>query len=100
MGRYVQIETDPLSSDFMKMKMEYAFWSLARNDYYNRFNRKVILEEMKNSTGEITLGDKHFTSKQIRFSRYIFWNKLAPSMAIAFNYASTNDEYDESTGEL
>jgi hypothetical protein len=26
-------------------------------------------------------------------------NKLAPSMAIAFNYASTNDEYDESTGE-
>jgi hypothetical protein len=63
---------------------------------------RLVLEETKStSTGEITkLGDKHFgPQNRLDLAGTFARNKLAPSMAIAFNYASTNDEYDESTGE-
>jgi hypothetical protein len=55
---------------------------------------RLVLEEIKTSTGEITkLGDKHFgPQNRLDLAGTFARNKLAPSMAIAFNYASTNDE--------
>lgn len=99
----VQIETDPRSSDFMKMKI-----GNIRFDPWHGMTgpivlmAKVLTEEVKNiNSGKIEkLEDKRFGDKN-RFdllSRFVR-NKFSPSAARLANTLSTNAGIDEQTGE-
>lgn len=99
----VQIETDPNSSDFMKMRI-----GDIRFDPWHGLTTMIVLmsrfftEEVKStSTGETTkLGEKRF-GPQSRLDLIGAWgrNKFAPSMAITANYLATHEEVDPSTNE-
>ena len=99
----VQIETDPNSSDFMKIKI-----GDIRFDPWHGLTTMIVLmsrlitENVKStSTGETTkLGEKRF-GPQNRGDLMLSWlrNKFSPSAAITANYLSTHEEKDNSSGE-
>jgi len=99
----VQIETDPNSSDFMKMRI-----GDIRFDPWHGMTTMVVLmsrlitENVKStSDGKTTkLGEKRF-GPQSRLDLIGAWgrNKLAPSMAITFNYLDTREKIEPETGD-
>jgi hypothetical protein len=99
----VQIETDPNSSDFMKMRI-----GDIRFDPWHGMTTMIVLmsrlitENVKStSDGKTTkLGEKRF-GPQSRLDLIGAWgrNKFAPSMAITANYLDTHEEVDPETGD-
>lgn len=99
----VQIETDPNSSDFMKMRI-----GDIRFDPWHGMTTMIVLmsrlitENVKStSDGKTTkLGEKRF-GPQSRLDLIGAWgrNKFAPSMAITANYLDTHEEIDPETGD-
>lgn len=99
----VQIETDPNSSDFMKMKIgDIRFDALHGMTTMIVLISRLITENVKStSTGKITkLGEKR-NGPQNRSDLLLSWlrNKFSPSASISANYLSTHEEADDMTGE-
>ena len=99
----IEIETDPRSSDFMKLKIgniRFDPWHGQSTQVV--FMARMLTDEKKStSTGEIKkLGEGYggVKSRGDLTTQYVS-NKFAPSMAILWKYMNTHEGYDKLTGE-
>ena len=99
----IEVETDPRSSDFMKMKI-----GNIRFDPWHGQSTQVVfmtrmLTDQKKSTsdGEIKKLGEGYGGVKSRGDLSIQYvsNKFAPSMAMMWKYMNTHEGYDKLTGE-
>lgn len=99
----IEVETDPRSSDFMKMKIgniRFDPWHGQSTQVV--FMARMLTDEKKStSTGEIKKLGEGYGGVKSRGDLSIQYvsNKFAPSMAMMWKYMNTHEGYDKLTGE-
>lgn len=98
------IETDPRSSDFMKLKIGNIRWDLFHGQMgVIVLMSRLITEQVKSTKdGKVeNLADKRFGQQnRLDLVGSFARNKLAPSASRLFNYLSTKEKLNPETGKM